>query len=203
MGKFKRKATSSRKFVSKKATTFKFRCAIIYLSKGEIEMKTNIQKLIKLITKEEKDLGYLLANLRSHLFNISIEELDGRCKIIEDYKSDFEEELNELDKLIRKIVYHKNILFEKCNTFKLKDGRTIQQAVMDNMYLRRHKTFFENIVDSRLTKMWGIDANGTYFESYDLIFEPKMIKERLKEINEKIEATENEIAKIKLIEFTI
>lgn len=166
-------------------------------------MKTNIQALIKLITKEERDLDYLLANLQSHLFNISNEELDGRCKIIEDYKSDFEEELKELDKLIRKIVYHKNILFEKKNTFKLKDGRTIQQAITDNMYLRRHKTFFENIVDSRLTKKWGIDANGTYFESYELIFTPKVIKKRLQEINERIEATENEIAKLKLIEFTI
>lgn len=166
-------------------------------------MKTNIQALIKLITKEEEVLDYLLANLRNHLFNISIEELDGRCRIIEDYKSDFEEELKELDKLIRKIVYHKNILFEKKNTFKLKDGRTIQQAIADNMYLQRHKTFFENIVDSRSTKKWGIDVNGTYFESYDLIFSPKVIKKRLQEINERIETTENEIAKLKLIEFTI
>lgn len=166
-------------------------------------MKTNIQALIKLIKKEEKNLDYLLVNLLSHLLNISIEKLDGRCKIIENYKSDLEEDLKELDKLIRKIAYHKNILMEKKNTLKLSDGRTMQQAITDNMYLQSRKTFFENIVDSKLTKMCGIDANGTYFEDNDVIFSPKVIEKRLQEINEKIDATEKEIAKLNLIEFTI
>lgn len=163
-------------------------------------MKTNIQTLLKLIAKEEKNLDYLLVNLRTHLFNISIEELDGRCKIIEDYKSEFEEELSELDKLIKRLIDYKNILFEKNNTFKLSDGRTLQQAITDNLYLKKHRQFFENIVRNKSMKK---RVNNSYFECYDLNFDAKMVKRRLKEINEKIEGTENEIAKLDLIDFTI
>lgn len=163
-------------------------------------MKINIQALLKLIAKEEKNLDYLLVNLRSHLFNISIEELDGRCKIIEDYKCEFEEELIELDKLIKRIIDYKNILFEKNNAFKLSDGRTLHQAIIDNLYLKKHRQFFENIVRNKSTKK---RVSSSYFECYDLNFDVKIMKRRLKEINEKIEVTENEIAKLNLIDFTI
>lgn len=168
-----------------------------------MKMKTNIQTLLKLIAKEEKNLDYLLANLRAHLFNITIEELDGRCRIIENYKSDFEEELKELDKLIKRLINYKNILFEKNNTFKLSDGRTIQQAITDNLYLRKHKEFFENIVCNKSTKNRITDVNNSYFECYDLNFDPKIMKKRLQEISQKIDTTENEIAKLNLIDFTI
>ena len=60
-------------------------------------MKTNISALMSIIAEEEKNFNNLLCNMRGHIFNITIQELDGRETVIEDYKEDFTNELTLLE----------------------------------------------------------------------------------------------------------
>ena len=45
--------------------------------------------------------------------------------------------MKEQEDILKKISKLKATLYEKNNSFKLSDGRTIQDAIIDNTYLRR------------------------------------------------------------------
>lgn len=166
-------------------------------------MKTNIASLMSLISAEEKNLNKLLNNMMEHTFNTTIQELDGSETIIEDYKSDFESELNELDLCYERLTKFKKVLFEKNNSFKLSDGRTIQQAIADTTYLRKIKSFYELILKNRASKRRITEVNNSYFESKTLNFDIKELEDKLAQIDEQIQKTDFEISKLNSLEFEI
>ena len=103
-------------------------------------MKTNISELMNIIADEEKKFVNITSYIEERIFNETIIELDGRVNVIKDYKKDFEEAMKEQEDILKKISKLKATLYEKNNSFKLSDGRTIQDAIIDNTYLRRLKS---------------------------------------------------------------
>lgn len=166
-------------------------------------MKTNISALMSIISEEEKNFNTLLVMTKGHLFSTTIEELDGKVTVIEDYKTDFKNELEVLESLNNKISTLKKVLFEKNNTFKLNDGRTIQQAISDNNYLRKLKSFYESITLYNSSKRRVTEVNNSYFESKTLNCNIDEIKSKLKLIDEKIQQTDFEISVLNSKEFEI
>ena len=115
-------------------------------------MKTNITQLMNLISEYERQLQDVGYDIRSHVINTSIIELDGKVNIVEDNKEVFNDQLEIIEELSNKISLLKGILYEKNNTFKLSDGRTIQTAIVENTVLRRLKSIYESIIVFRNSK---------------------------------------------------
>ena len=46
------------------------------------------------------------------------------------------------------------MIYEKNNTFKLPDGRTIQEAIVDNTNLRKMKSLYTSLLNKRNTEMY-------------------------------------------------
>lgn len=173
------------------------------LREGVKTMKVNISTLMSMISEEEKNLNKLLSIMQQHVYSTSTQELDGKVNIIEDYKDDFTEELKQIDILYKRLSSLKNTLFEKNNNFKLKDGRNIQQAISDNTYLRKIKTFYEAIENNRSSKRRITEVHNSYFECQSLNYDIKDIKNRLTQINDKIKETDFEISKLNSEEFEL
>ena len=157
--------------------------------KGILYMKLNLTTLMSKINEEENNFNTLMSNIRLHLFSTSIKELDGRETILEDYKDDLTTELKALKDSYELLTKLKRIQFEKNNSYKLADGRTIQQAISDNNYLRKLKNFYTSIVNNRSTKT--------------RVTEVKNIQDEIDKITQNIETTDFEISKLNSIEFEI
>ena len=166
-------------------------------------MKLNLTTLMNKINEEEENFNTLMSNIRLHIYSTSIKELDGSETILEDYKKDFTEELQNLKNTYELLTKLKKIQFEKNNTYKLNDGRTIQQAISDNNYLRKLKNFYNSIVNNRSTKARVTEVNNSYFECPNLNYDSKDIQKEIDEITKKIETTDFEISKLNSIEFEI
>lgn len=166
-------------------------------------MKTNISALMNLIAEEEKNITNGMYNVRTLAVSTSIQELDGTINIIEDNKDFFELELQTLEDNIKKLSLFKTILYEKNNTFKLKDGRTIQQAIVDNTYLRKLKTCYEQLLANKSSKKRFTEVNNSYFECHDVNFDSASIREKLNEIDAIIQQTDFEISKLNSVEFEV
>lgn len=104
--------------------------------------------------------------------------------------------INELSRL-------KTILYEKNNQFKLNDGRSIQQAIVDNTNLRKLKTVYEQLLLLKNSKKRVTEVNNSYFECKTVNFNSKQIREKLEKIDNKIQETDFEISKLNSVEFEI
>ena len=166
-------------------------------------MKINISALMNLISEEEKNLSSKIYSIEDYALNISIEELDGKVNLVEDNKEIFNLNLEEIEKASKELSRLKAILYEKNNEFKLSDGRTIQQAIVDNTNLRKLKTTYENLLLLKNTKKRVTEVNNSYFESKTLNFDQNKLKKRLEEIDSKIQKTDFEISKLNSVEFII
>ena len=166
-------------------------------------MKTNISALMNLISEVEKNLSSKIYSIEDYALNISIEELDGKVNLLEDNKKIFNLNLEEIEKASKELSRLKAILYEKNNEFKLSDGRTIQQAIVDNTNLRKLKTTYENLLLLKNTKKRVTEVNNSYFESKTLNFDQNKLKKRLEEIDSEIQKTDFEISKLNSVEFSI
>lgn len=166
-------------------------------------MKTNISALMSLISEEERYLNSRLYTIQKYAINTSVEELDGKINIIEDNKEEFERDLKELERSLSELSKLKTILYEKNNQFKLSDNRNIQQAIVDNNNLRKLKSLYEQLLLLKNTKKRVTEVNNSYFECKTLNFDSKQIRERLEEIEKKIQNTDFEISKLNSIEFEV
>ena len=164
-------------------------------------MKTNISALMNLISEVEKNLSSKIYSIEDYALNISIEELDGKVNLVEDNKEIFNLNLKEIEKASKELSRLKAILYEKNNEFKLSDGRTIQQAIVDN--LRKLKKTYENLLLLKNTKKRVTEVNNSYFESKTLNFDQNKLKKRLEEIDSEIQKTDFEISKLNSVEFSI
>lgn len=166
-------------------------------------MKINITGLMNIIAEEEKKFTILAASLRTEIYNISIQELNGTINIIEDYKDEFEKNLSLYKGTLNKITKLKTTLYEKNNSFTLSDGRTIQSAIIDNTNLRKMKTTYESILSFKNTKKRITEVNNSYFECKTINYNVEELKKELQEIDNKIQQTDFEISKLNSIEFEI
>lgn len=166
-------------------------------------MKINISGLMNLIAEDERKFTTLAASLRTEIYNISTQELDGTVNVIEDYKIEFEKDLSEYRELLNRISKLKATLYEKNNSFKLSDGRTIQSAIIDNANLRKMKTTYESILSFKNTKRRVTEVNNSYFECKSVNFNVDELKEELQVLADKIQQTDFEISKLNSIEFEI
>ena len=156
-----------------------------------------------LISEVEKNLSSKIYSIEDYALNISIEELDGKVNLVEDNKEIFNLNLEEIEKASKELSRLKAILYEKNNEFKLSDGRTIQQPIVDNTNLRKLKTTYENLLLLKNTKKRVTEVNNSYFESKTLNFDQSKLKKRLEEIDSEIQKTDFEISKLNSVEFSI
>ena len=166
-------------------------------------MRINISGLMNLIADEERKFHNLSISLSSNVYSSSIQELNGTVNVIEEYKEEFSNTLEELIATVNKITKLKTILYEKNNIFKLSDGRTIQEAITENNYLRRVKFIYDNILTYRDITKRVTEVNNSYFEVKKVNFNVDNIKRKQEEINKIIQDTDFEISKLNSIEFEI
>ena len=166
-------------------------------------MKTNISTLMSIIAEEEKNLNNHIYAIEDNAISISVEELDGRVNIIDDNKQAFDYDLEEIEKSVERLSKLKATLYAKNNEFKLSDGRSIQQAIVDNNNLRRLKSMYERLVLLKNSKKRVTEVHNSYFECKSINFDLPEIKDKLAEIEQKIQKTDFEIAKLNSLEFTI
>ena len=166
-------------------------------------MKTNISALMNLISEEERNLNNISYTIKGYAINTSVEELDGRINIIEDNKESFDLDLKEIERMTKELSNLKRVLYEKNNQFKLSDGRSIQQAIVDNTNLRKLKSTFEQLLMLKNTKKRVTEVNNSYFECRTVNFDSRRLRNRLEEIDNEIQKTDFEISKLNSIEFEI
>lgn len=166
-------------------------------------MKINISGLMNIIAEEERKFNNLSNSLRTNIYSTSIQELNGIVNIIDDYKEEFSKDLKDYSSSMNRISKLKSILYNKNNNFKLSDGRTIQEAIIDNANLRKMKGTYEILIAFRDNKRRVTEVNNSYFECKTLNYDINKIKEELKDIDSKIQETDFEISKLNSIEFEI
>lgn len=166
-------------------------------------MKINISGLMSLIAEEERKFNTIASSLRTNIYSTSIQELNGTVNSIEDYQEEYQNDLIELSSTMNRISNLKKVLYEKNNSFKLSDGRTIQSAIIDNANLRKVKSTYEVMLNFRNVKKRVTEVNNSYFECKTLNFDVNKIKEELNSIDTKIQNTDFEISKLNSIEFEI
>lgn len=166
-------------------------------------MKTNLSNLMQIVSEEERKFSNYGFSLRSYAFTTLTQELDGKVNIIEDYKSDFENAYEELKKAQEKIIKIKKAIYEKNNQLKLEDGRTIQEALVENAVLRKVKSSYEALLERRGSKRRVTEVNNSYFECKNLNYDLAKIKSEYDAIESKIQHTDFEISKLNSVEFDI
>ena len=166
-------------------------------------MKINLSSLMGLINEYENEYDSLFFSIKKHVFNLTIQELNGTKNIIEDNKSDFELEYSELEKLSKTISNLKSILYERNNSLKLSDGRNIQTAIVENANLRKLKNNLQSLLNFRNSKQRITEVNNSYFQIQDINYDPDAVKSKILDLEQKIRQTDFEISKLNSIEFDI
>ena len=168
-----------------------------------MKMKINLSSLMCLIDENERQYSSLFFALKKHVLNTSIQELNGTTNIVEDNKKDFQEELAEVERLSKEITKLKSILYEKNNSFKLSDGRTIQSAIVENSNLRKLKDNLQTLLNYRNLKQRVTEVNNSYFQIQEINYNQEEIKSQIQQLDLKIRNTDFEISKLNSIEFDI
>ena len=166
-------------------------------------MKTNLSNLMNIVVEEERkfsDYGY---ELKEYAYNTSTQELDGTVNVIEDFKEDFTKDFEEYKKTQEKITKIKSIIYEKNNTFKLPDGRTIQEALVDNTNLRKMKGIYNYLLSQKSVKKRVTEVNNSYFECKTVNFDINELRKEYEALEKRIQDTDFEISKLNSIEFEI
>ena len=166
-------------------------------------MKTNISALMSLISEEERYLNSRSYTIKGYAINTSVEELDGRINVVEGNKEAFNLDLKEIERSANELSRLKAILYEKNNEFKLNDGRSIQQAIVDNTNLRKLKSTYEQLLLLKNSKKRVTEVNNSYFECKTVNFDSNQLRQKLEEIDNKIQKTDFEISKLNSVEFEI
>ena len=166
-------------------------------------MKTNISALMSLISEEERYLNSRSYTIKGYAINTSVEELDGRINVVEDNKEAFNLDLKEIERSANELSRLKAVLYEKNNEFKLNDGRNIQQAIVDNTNLRKLKSTYEQLLLLKNSKKRVTEVNNSYFECKTVNFDSNQLRQKLEEIDNKIQKTDFEISKLNSVEFEI
>ena len=142
-------------------------------------MKTNIAQLTQLLLKEEKKFAYYENKLRKY---VSIQKSEHAINVTENQEYNYEKAYKELQKTLDKIIQIKTVIYEKNNQLKLTDGRTLQEATMQNEVLRKLKN---------------------YIESEVLENDSEKVEKEYKKLETEIQRTDSETLKLNLLEFEV
>lgn len=165
-------------------------------------MKTNLIDLMSRISQLERDYNEILFELRSQNMNIKIIELDGSYQMLEEYPN-FEDKLEECEEIRNKITILKGILFERNNSLKLKNGDTIQKALIDIQNKRKELDLLRVLSKQNPSKRRTSETNNSYFTSKELAYDKVKITEKEQTLLKEIQDTEYEISQLNSIEFEI
>ena len=164
-------------------------------------MRTNISNLMSIVAEEERKFNTYGCNLQDYVYNITIQELNGTENVIEDYQDDFILTMEEYRKTQEKISKIKSLIYEKNNSLTLPDGRTIQQAIVDNTNMRKMKSIYLELLSKRNSKQRVTEVNNSYFECKTINFNVEQLKKEYEDLESKIRQTDFEISKLNSIEF--
>lgn len=164
-------------------------------------MKTNLSNLMNIVIEEERKFSSYGYSLKEYVYNTSTQELDGTINVIEDYKDYFQNDFQDYKNTQEKITKIKSIIYQKNNTFKLPDGRTIQEALVDNTNLRKMKSLYSYLISQKNIKKRVTEVNNSYFECKTINFDINKIREEYEILEKKIQDTDFEISKLNSIEF--
>lgn len=159
-------------------------------------MKTNLTNLMSIVSEEERKFSNYGYSLRNYAYTTSIQELSGNVNITEDYKKDFDNYYKELKESQEKIIKYKKTIYEKNNQFTLPDGRTIQEAIVENSILRKVKSYYEGLLEKRNSKQRVTEVNNSYFLCKTLNYSVEEIQNMCNKLEEKIQCTDFEISKL-------
>ena len=166
-------------------------------------MKTNLSNLMNIVVEEERKFSSYNYSLKEYVYNTSTQELDGTINVIEDYKDDFQKDFQDYKNTQEKITKIKSIIYQKNNTFKLPDGRTIQEVLVDNTNLRKMKSLYNYLISQKNVKKRVTEVNNSYFECKTINFDINKIREEYEILEKKIQDTDFEISKLNSIEFEV
>jgi len=85
----------------------------------------------------------------------------------------------------------------------LPDGRTIQEALVDNTNLRKMKSLYNYLITQKNVKKRVTEVNNSYFECKTVNFDIEKIRKEYEILEKKIQDTDFEISKLNSIEFEI
>ena len=166
-------------------------------------MKTNLSNLMNIVVEEQRKFSPYRYQLKEYAYNTSTQQLDGSVNVIEDFKQDFTKDFEEYKKTQEKITKIKSIIYEKNNTFKLPDGRTIQEALVDNTNLRKMKGIYNYLLSQKSVKKRVTEVNNSYFECKTINFDINELRKEYEALEKRIQDTDFEISKLNSIEFEI
>ena len=166
-------------------------------------MKTNLSNLMSIVADEEKNFSSLTYDLKDYAFNTSTQELSGTITVIENHTEDFAKTFSDYKKTQERITKIKATIYQKNNTLKLPDGRTIQEAIVDNSNLRKMRATYKTLLGNRDSKRRVTELNNSYFECTTLNYDIKELSKEYEALEQKIHDTDFEISKLNSIEFEI
>lgn len=166
-------------------------------------MKTNIQGLMAIIAEEEKKMKNLSLSIFTKIYTTKIQELDGTVNIMEDTEKEFQSDLEDYRLITKKVIKLKQVLYQKNNEYKLSDGRTIQEAIVENTNLRKQKELLDGIMKHKSIKKRCTEVNNSYFECKNINYDNQLLQEESNSLEVKIQETDFEISKLNSIEFEI
>ena len=166
-------------------------------------MKTNLANLMNMVSEFDRNFNMVDGNLRSHIYTTTIEELDGRKTIVEDFREDFKNEFIEYNELFEKIQIIKQTIAMKNNELKLPNGDTISDTLITINLLRKKQFLIEAFLNGKNSKRRITEVNNSYFESKEINFDSQAMKDLYEKIQSEIQHLEFEISKLNSKEFDV
>lgn len=158
-------------------------------------MKINLASLMSKISELESQFNELNYELKLKSINTKIIELNGQSQVIEEYP-DFENELKHFMELADEITKLKGILFEKNNSIKLSNGKTIQNALIDVKNKRHVLELIKSLNKQNSYKKRTSETNNSYFTSKELAYNKEDTKKIEEDLLSEIQNIELEISKL-------
>lgn len=94
-------------------------------------------------------------------------------------------------------------MYQKNNSLKLPDGRTIQEAIVENANLRKMKVIYAALLTKKDTKQRITEVHNSYFECKNINFNSDKLQKEYELLEKKIQDTDFEISKLNSIEFDL
>lgn len=165
-------------------------------------MKTNLASIMTRLSLLTTDFFGYKSLVNEAAFNEKVIELTGKEQMLKEYE-DFQERFDKMLDAATEITKLKGILNKKNGEFKLSDGRTIQEALIDISTTRSIIETLERLSNLNESKQRVTETNNSYFMCKELNYDKKVMKEHSERLREMIEKTEFEISKLNAVEFEI